>query len=155
MLSPEQLRAYGLSDEFMQYNLVVKSVENNAPSGTDCSDVIESRVYTGTLSGGGGADVFTYGSDSSNFTTIMDFNRAEGDKIHLSGIDADMNRPGNQSFLFSGQTPFPHSVWYKYVGHGRSHVVLLFADTDGITDGVELFIALSDVPSLQVSDLFL
>ena len=77
--------------------------------------MIESIVHSDLFSGGGGADVFTYGLEPDDFTCcdiIMDFNRDEGDKIDLSRIDADTTQPGNQALTFSGQTPAANSVWY-------------------------------------------
>ncbi|CAH0154455.1 calcium-binding protein [Roseomonas sp. CECT 9278] len=59
------------------------------------------------LTGGTGADTFGYAAGDSGqvvlgslaaFDTITDFNRAEGDRIDLSAIDADLLLAGNQAF---------------------------------------------------------
>lgn len=55
------------------------------------------------LYGGSGADRFDYNSVSespadTNRDIINDFNRLQGDKIDLSGIDADLTQPGDQAF---------------------------------------------------------
>lgn len=59
------------------------------------------------LTGGTGADTFGYAAGDSGqtvvgtftaFDTIADFNRAEGDRIDLSAIDADLLVAGDQAF---------------------------------------------------------
>jgi Ca2+-binding RTX toxin-like protein len=55
------------------------------------------------LYGGSGADIFDYNwvSESpadTNRDIINDFNRLQGDKINVSGIDADLTQPGDQAF---------------------------------------------------------
>ena len=44
----------------------------------------------------------------------MDFNRTEGDKIDLRGIDASAGKPGNQPFKFIGDAAL--------TGPGQLHV---------------------------------
>lgn len=55
------------------------------------------------LYGGNGADIFDFNNVSespvgTNRDIIADFNRLQGDKIDLSGIDADLTQPGDQAF---------------------------------------------------------
>jgi Ca2+-binding RTX toxin-like protein len=57
-----------------------------------------------TLLGGAGADTFEFNFVNESpfgigYDTISDFNPLEGDKIDLSGIDADTGLSGNQAFL--------------------------------------------------------
>jgi Ca2+-binding RTX toxin-like protein len=59
------------------------------------------------MHGGTGADRFVFAKSidspsGASADVIDDFNRGEGDKIDLRGIDADMSKPGNQAFTFIG-----------------------------------------------------
>lgn len=38
--------------------------------------------------------------------TILDFNRAQGDKVNLSTIDADMGITGDEAFVSNGAAAF-------------------------------------------------
>ena len=63
------------------------------------------------MTGGTGADrfVFTNSLDSpsaGSFDIIHDFSHAEGDKIDLRGIDANLSPRGNQAFTFIGTKAF-------------------------------------------------
>jgi Ca2+-binding RTX toxin-like protein len=65
-----------------------------------------------TLFGNGDADTFVWTSTSETGVTngtsdiIVWFSRAEGDRIRLSAIDADVYAGGNQAFRFIGTAPF-------------------------------------------------
>lgn len=62
------------------------------------------------LFGGTGADQFVFRHVESfargTFDTIADFSTAEGDKVDLSGMDADRSVAGNQAFDFIGRSAF-------------------------------------------------
>jgi Ca2+-binding RTX toxin-like protein len=72
------------------------------------NDTLIGGAWADELTGGPGADCFVYRavSDSRVLTgpdqrdLIRDFSRAEGDRIDLSGIDADATLPGRQAFVF-------------------------------------------------------
>jgi Ca2+-binding RTX toxin-like protein len=65
-----------------------------------------------TLTGGGGDDSFVWTTTNETSTavvdadTIADFDFTQGDRIDLSGIDADVYTAGNQAFTFIGTAPF-------------------------------------------------
>jgi serralysin len=72
------------------------------------------------LIGGGGKDIFDYDRVSESpvphplgfnpqYDFISGFNRAEGDKLDLSGIDANAYATGNQAFSF-GQLSYNASI---------------------------------------------
>jgi len=63
------------------------------------------------LTGGGGADVFQFSTNDSTLAvsgrdTILDFSRADGDKINLVAIDANAGAAGDQAFSFVGAAAF-------------------------------------------------
>ena len=76
--------------------------------------------------GGGGADKFIWNSTAETgviiptMDLITDFNFAEGDRISLSAVDANVFASGNQAFTFIGQAGFsgtPGEVNYIHVGN--------------------------------------
>lgn len=76
---------------------------NDIIQGGNGNDHLAGGAGMDTLSGNSGSDVFRYSnvSDSPVGTSrdkITDFNRGEGDKIHLIDIDADLTLAGNQKF---------------------------------------------------------
>jgi Ca2+-binding RTX toxin-like protein len=108
-----------------------------------------------TMSGGSGADTFvwwyTTESDGTSWNTdfITDFNRAEGDLLNLSAIDAnangtwDVSAAGNQAFSFigtadhpftaPGQISFAHAAGTN--GSYSTHI-LLNTDDDAEAEGL-------------------
>ena len=73
-----------------------------------------------TLTGGSGADTFvlnTTAETGTNLTdVILDFNRAAGDRIDVSGVDAIETLAGNQAFTFVGVVDFSGS---QFTGAGQ------------------------------------
>ncbi len=70
-------------------------------------DLLLGGIGADQQTGGSGDDVFVYAavtdSSSTSRDTIIDFTGGQ-DVIDLSAIDADVNTPGNQSFIFAGST---------------------------------------------------
>lgn len=88
------------------------------------------------LEGGGGADVFVYTSitDSAGAAgrdTIGDFNRAEGDRIDLTRIDADPDVAGVQAFRFLGNQAFDGAAGALTVQVLTASTSLVLIDVDG------------------------
>ncbi|MCC8997782.1 MAG: hypothetical protein LM517_12280 [Nitrosomonas sp.] len=76
---------------------------NDTVFGEDGSDLITGGLGKDLLDGGAGSDTFKYlfidGSpNNSSRDTIQYFSHNEGDKIDISGIDANVSVAGNQSF---------------------------------------------------------
>ncbi len=77
-------------------------------NGRDGNDWLNGGLGADQLYGGTGSDKFFYRSTSdtgktlATADTIFDFNAAQGDKIDLSSIDANINIAGNQAFTFVG-----------------------------------------------------
>jgi serralysin len=109
------------------------------------------------LTGGSHADRFIFNSaaESSNSLrdTIVDFVRAQGDRIYLSAIDARTDVGGNQAFTFIGTAAFTGvsgQLRYQKVG-SDSHIQ---GDTNG--DGVaDLYIVSSNPVSFVKGDFVL
>lgn len=145
-------------------------------SGGGGNDVIIGRFSFDTLTGGDGADRFVYQdlTDSNTFfgtDTITDFTHTvnlvhtdafgsgligggadtiPGDKIDLSLIDADLNTPGDQAFVFAGNSfSDPHIsgagyVWY-WAGDG-----IVRARVAGSPETIQYDLQIS----VQMSDTF-
>jgi Ca2+-binding RTX toxin-like protein len=88
-------------------------------------DTLNGGAGVDTLTGGAGDDVFfwSYTSDTGvtvpTMDLVTDFNFAQGDRISLSAIDADVYADGNQTFTFIGTSAFsgtPGEVNYYHSG---------------------------------------
>ncbi|MCF3638914.1 hypothetical protein LXM94_02885 [Rhizobium sp. TRM95111] len=75
-------------------------------------DILSGGYGADLLTGGSGADTFAFRAESASpagegrFDTILDFNVADGDRIDLTGFDANGNRSGIQPFDFIGTDGF-------------------------------------------------
>ncbi len=107
--------------------------------GGDGNDLLVGGEGTDFLFGGAGADRFDYNSvDDSNVgpfnrDEIRDFNSAEGDKIDVLGIDADINIAGNQAFnLINGSfTGTAGEIMIQSLVRSGVDVQLVSFDVDG------------------------
>lgn len=136
-------------------DLVLGDLGDDALSGGAGSDTLIGGAGNDTLSGGAGQDMFVFkaGDVSMAGDRIMDFNRAEGDKIDLSLIDANTTRTGDQAFTFIGGAAFA-----KVAGQLHIQIVngvpVLSGDVNG--DGLADFqIHLPGTSGLQANDFTL
>jgi Ca2+-binding RTX toxin-like protein len=86
---------------------------NDSVSGGAGNDSIFGGTGSDTLSGGAGADRFLFATKdlaADVVDVIVDFSRAQGDKIGLSSIDANIATAKNEAFLFIGQSEFSHKA---------------------------------------------
>jgi Ca2+-binding RTX toxin-like protein len=71
----------------------------------DGNDILTGNADRDDLTGGAGADIFVFETLSDSETldpdTILDFSSAEGDRIDLRLIDADVFAAGNNAFTLS------------------------------------------------------
>lgn len=111
-----------------------------------------------TLSGDGGADRFIFGEGDTGATlatadTVVDFSRADGDKLDLRWIDADAGTAGDQAFAFVGSEAFSSQageVRFEQDAGG----LYVQGDTDG--DGAaDFLIRVENTPALVAADLIL
>ncbi len=121
--------------------------------GGDGDDIIKGGVGRDKFFGGDGADIFTYQAVKKNMPSkpdvIADFDRAGGDKIDLSCIDAKFGVKGRQPFDFIGSDAFSGKS-----GELRFKNGFLEGDADG--DGPADFkIKMVDVHELDTDSLIL
>lgn len=145
------------------------SIENAVGSGAD--DILIGNGQANRLTGGrgfddlignGGADRFIFNAVSdalvqgNSFDLIHDFNRAQGDKIQLSAIDANIraNAVGNQAFTFIGTADFTVGQAGRLRIEVFSDAILVLGDVNG--DGLAEFgIAVQGSANLVAGDFIL
>lgn len=112
------------------------STGNDTLFGGIGDDKVTGGLGKDLLTGGLGADHFIFESRLDSGTTaagrdvITDFSRAQGDRINLSQIDANLRLTGDQSFKFIGAAGFSGSGGELRYQHS-SGATLVFADLDG------------------------
>ena len=109
------------------------------------------------LTGGGGADRFDYDSPFDTYPAmadvITDFSRAQGDKIDLSTLDANLEMSGNQAFQFIGAAPFTAAGQLRAVTSGGGTAIELNISDAPV--GADLVIVLSSTVPMQATDFVL
>ena len=107
-----------------------------------------------TLTGGAGADDFTYmvtgESTLAVLDTIVDFSHAEGDRIVIDHIDANLALAGDQQFSFIGSAAFGADA----TGQLRYESGMVYASTDADSDA-EFAILIGGAPALVAADFVL
>jgi Ca2+-binding RTX toxin-like protein len=144
----------GLGGEGADY--ITGGAGNDSLAGGGGRDTIQAESGADTMSGGGDGDVFAFVNGDLGTTVtdhIVDFSSAQGDKLAMSGIDANTNLAGDQAFTFIGTSGF-----HKLAGELRFEVVggstCLMADTNG--DGVaDLKLWLDGVKTVASGDIWL
>ncbi|WP_052120495.1 calcium-binding protein, partial [Inquilinus limosus] len=130
----------------------------NTLQGWSGNDLLQGGAGKDTLSGGAGADKFAYVAvgDSvvgANADRITDFTRSQGDKIDLSGIDANTGATGNQAFTFIGNGLFTHHAGeLRFAYNGSDTTIAGDVNGDGTSD---FHITLTGKIALLVSDFVL
>jgi Ca2+-binding RTX toxin-like protein len=129
----------------------------NRISGSPGADTLEGASGADQLSGGSSADVFLYSGRLDSGTTaglrdrILDFSRSQGDRIDLSGLDANEGADGNNAFTSFGQAggaePGAGSMrWVQQNG-----VTLVHAYLDSVA-GADMVIEVVGMGSAQAGD---
>ncbi|QOR38456.1 hypothetical protein HNO52_07990 [Billgrantia diversa] len=126
---------------------------DDALLGTAASDTLYGGLGSDSLTGNEGGDRFVYLStfESTAFDSdiILDFDRAEGDLVDLSGIDADLATEGEQAFAWVGNAAFSGTA-----GELRSEGGRVQGDVNG--DGVvDLQIDVLGIDSVRAEDFML
>ena len=119
--------------------------------GLDGNDVLRGGRGGDWLYGGNGADIFAYNnqidSPNTNGDYIGDFSHVQGDILDISGIDADLNIVGDQSFIqvssftkHAGELLINLSGGVAYVkgdtnGDGRADFTITLNATDSFAVG--------------------
>ncbi len=161
-VSVENLTGSGHADKLYgdgAKNSLSGGAGNDLLSGAKGNDTIVGGAGHDDLYGGAGKDTFVFKSAKDLGTlkaatdTIFDFDRKEGDRIDLSGIDANTKKTGDQAFSFIGG-----DAWHKKAGELRLEKVAsdtyLHGDTNG--DGKSDFILhFDDAIGLKAGDFLL
>lgn len=117
-------------------------------------DTLTGGLGADTLTGGNGVDTFvyrTYGDSHRNASdTITDFSAAQGDRIDLSAIDANViGGTSDDAFTYIGDRAFSGQA-----GELRFRNGLLLGDLNG-DQRIDLQIRLTDVSHLSASSIIL
>jgi Ca2+-binding RTX toxin-like protein len=149
------------SDSFTSIENLTGSNFNDSLAGDGIANVLIGGLGADSLTGGAGADTFDYNTEAESGITnitrdrIEDFQTGQGDKIDLSGIDANATIAGNQSFgtlssgaAFSATTTFTaaNRLFFDATAH------VLYGNTDADA-AAEFAIELVGVNALTLADL--
>jgi serralysin len=142
------------------------SIDNATGSGKDDTIIgskganrIEGAGGVDDLTGGAGADTFVFSRvshsqiENRQIDLIFDFRRSEGDKVDLSAIDVNENRPGMQNFAFIGEAAFSGRAGELRI-QSLSDGVRITGDVDG-DRRADFYIGVLDIASLRASDFIL
>jgi Ca2+-binding RTX toxin-like protein len=133
---------------------------NDIFSGAKGDDILIGGLGKDKLIGGAGADTFKFDTVKDSGLTpttrdvITDFNHAQGDKIDLSGIDANTAVKGNNAFLTveNGFTDVTFNLTNALYFNKTNHILYGNNDTDAAAD---FSILLTGVTTLSTSDFIL
>ncbi|KJB97788.1 hypothetical protein N826_02130 [Skermanella aerolata KACC 11604] len=120
-------------------NTIIGNSLNNTINGAGGNDTIKGGAGNDVLNGGSGNDKLTggTGTDTFHFTdiasmgrdTILDFQA--GDKINLSGIDANSGVSGDQSFKFIGSSWLSKAGDLGFYQDKAANLTYVEGDTNG------------------------
>ena len=129
---------------------------NDTITGSAGNDVIIGGAGTDVLAGGGGSDRFVFkAATESRLGTLADriLDFQTGDQIDLTGIDANANVAGIQSFTFIGSTAFTGLGQLRVGTDGGK--VALFGNISGNNTFAEFEIILDNNHAVTAADLIL
>jgi Ca2+-binding RTX toxin-like protein len=136
-------------------NLVGNEFDNFL-TGNDGVNVLAGGLGLDTLRGNGGGDVFLWSSVAesglNNPDIVTDFNRAEGDFLHFTTMDANDTVAGDQSFTFIGTGVFTAPGQINWFSNGTDTFIQLNTNADLAADSV---IQVSGVQTVDASWFFL
>jgi Ca2+-binding RTX toxin-like protein len=126
--------------------------------GNSAANTIVGGAGADTLEGKGGADRFVLTSLADSGTAlasadrIVDFKAIEGDRIDLSGIDANLDIDGDQAFVFIGNAAFTGAGQVRVVEASGQRTVSLNVNAN---TGTDLILVLSGAGALSNGDFVL
>ena len=118
------------------------SLDNNRIIGNAGSNIIDGSYGKDTLTGGAGVDVFIWSAVEEigwfNFDPdiVTDFNKAEGDFLHFTNMDADETVAGNQDFTFIDTAGFTAPGQINWFTNGTDTFIQLNTNADLTVDGI-------------------
>ncbi|MBM6596604.1 family 16 glycosylhydrolase [Microvirga pudoricolor] len=140
-------------------DLLVGGGGKDAISGDQGNDVLIGGTGSDILTGGDGADSFVYSTlaDSAVRTVhrdlIQDFSQAQGDRIDMSGLDANAALVGDQAFSFIGAAAFSGTAGeLRASSAGDRTLVRGDVNGDGLADFI---VALKGAVTLAATDFVL
>lgn len=100
------------------------------------ADTLDPGTGNNAMTGGGGKDRFLFKADTlGGSNRILDFSAADGDKIDLSGIDANTKISGDGAFRFIGTAQFSRRAGeLRYVASGGNAIITGDVNGDGVAD---------------------
>ncbi|HEX8258424.1 MAG TPA: hypothetical protein VF589_12405 [Allosphingosinicella sp.] len=121
-------------------------------------DRLEGGAQTDILTGGAGLDVFGFGNGDvpgTRFSAdrITDFSQAEGDRIHLRQLDANLGIAGDQNFHFVGESHFSGNAGEVRFDHSGGNTYVQ-GDVDG-DRAADFYVRVDGIHSLVVTDFVL
>ncbi|MBX9930997.1 MAG: hypothetical protein K2Y56_05600 [Methylobacterium sp.] len=121
------------NDYLVGDSLVFVAGGNDRIFGGTGNDTIIGLRGADEMTGGAGNDTFVYYNRLESTLTardeVLDFNGAEGDRIDLHGMDANLTRTGNQDFTFEGTVASNAAGTVWATGSGTQWTV--FVNVDG------------------------
>jgi Ca2+-binding RTX toxin-like protein len=136
-------------------NLVGNEFDNFL-TGNDGVNILAGGLGLDTLRGKGGGDAFLWSSLAEsglyNPDVVADFNRAEGDLLHFTNIDADETVASDQNFSFIGTAAFTAPGQINWFTNGTDTFIQLNTNADLAADSV---IQVSGVQTVDASWFFL
>lgn len=141
-------------------NHIIGNIGDNALSGGDGADRLEAGGGgLDRMTGGAGADTFVFvqldssGASYALADSIADFVHDQGDRIDLSGFDADVLTPGDQAFTFIGNKSFSETAGeLQVIRYSGDTFVQADVNGDGLIDFV---VKLDGVVRLSAADFVL
>lgn len=139
-------------------DIILGGADDDVLAGGPGRDTLTGGGGVDTLTGGAGADKFAYANPSDSGVgalsdLVVDFSRAQSDRIDLSAIDANLNVKNDQKFSFIGSAAFSNKA-----GELRAEIVAgdthIFGDVDGV-NGADFEIRLDVATTLQAQDFVL
>jgi Ca2+-binding RTX toxin-like protein len=140
----------------------------NGDSGQDSlfgdggNDVVSGGAGADDLSGGTGKDFFRYAAVAESGPgavlrdTILDFNHAEDDRIHLKGIDTDTGAAGDQGFAYIASSAFTTTGVAQVRWEHIANDTLVQGDSDGDGDAdLEILLQGNNNQDLAAGDFIL
>ena len=139
-------------------DIILGGADDDVLAGGPGRDTLTGGPGADTLTGGAAADKFAYANPSDSglgalSDLVVDFSRAQSDRIDLSAIDANLNVKNDQKFSFIGSAAFSNKA-----GELRAEIVAgdthIFGDVDGV-NGADFEIRLDVATTLQAQDFVL
>ena len=116
--------------------------------GDEGNDTLVGGAGADTLLGGAGADLFAFTTLDAGVDRILDFDRAAGDRIDLSSLDANTATADDDSFRFIGAGAFSRTAGELRFEESNGELVLT-GDVNG--DGLADFTIITAPGSVDAS----